>query len=622
MKLRYILILSCAGLLSLQSCSDVLDKAPDGKMALEEVWKDHNKVGAFLNSCYNQIPYKGIGYFFWDNMPVAMCDDAYSSDDGAGQMLSQLYAGQASASGHGMNTCAMNEMHAGYKDYWEVYFAQIRLCSQFLQNIDLATVNTETDRNRWRAEAHVMRAFFYSELVKWYGRVPIEREPYGLTEDFSKVERSSVYDVVKFISEDCDAAINAPELPWRISSDSEAMRATKALAYAIKSRMWLFAASPLHNGGNNYWEEAYNQTKKAVEELKANGYALYKNCSNTTTYGTGPANAWHELVTTTMKYSTDPVDKETIWQLSPTRRGGDPTWQLNYVFMAGFDKCGACPTQEFVDAFEVVNGDRTAAYPLLNLSKPYNDEKHLQPNYNQQALTVFGGTDPYATQDPYKNRDPRFYASVLYNGANFTWNGISRAVESYDGGANRISFAPADRRFTRTGYYQKKTVVPGASDQNPIAGATWKHFRLAEVILNYAEAAAEYGAGNALAEAKAAVDEVRSRVGMPPLPTGLSQQELILRVRNERRVEMSWEETRYFDLRRWQQSTGNLSETCKWLTAMWITKTGSSYTYERKNITTSPRFGYENKDLLLPLHVDEVSIMESLTGAKWQNPGW
>ena len=61
MKLRYILILSCAGLLSLQSCSDVLDKAPDGKMALEEVWKDHNKVGAFLNSCYNQIPYKGIG---------------------------------------------------------------------------------------------------------------------------------------------------------------------------------------------------------------------------------------------------------------------------------------------------------------------------------------------------------------------------------------------------------------------------------------------------------------------------------------------------------------------------------------------------------------------------------
>ena len=69
--------MSCAGLLSLQACSDVLDKAPDGKMALEEVWKDHNKVGAFLNSCYNQIPYKGIGYFFWDNMPVAMCDDAY-----------------------------------------------------------------------------------------------------------------------------------------------------------------------------------------------------------------------------------------------------------------------------------------------------------------------------------------------------------------------------------------------------------------------------------------------------------------------------------------------------------------------------------------------------------------
>lgn len=622
MKLRYILMLSCAGLLSFQSCSDVLDQAPDGKMALEEVWKDHNKVGAFLNSCYNQIPFKGIGYFFCDNIPVGMTDDAYSSEDGAGQMLAQLYAGQASASVHGMNVSSTMTMHPGYKDYWEVYFAQIRLCSQFLEKIDNAAVNTESDRNRWRAEAHVMRAFFYSELVKWYGRVPIEREPYGLTQDFSKIERSSVYEVVKFITEDCDAAINTPELPWRISSDSEAMRATKALAYAIKSRMWLFVASPLHNGGNNYWEEAYNQTKKAVEELKANGYALYRSCSNTTAYGTGPANAWHELATTTMKYSTDPVDKETIWQVSPIRKGGDATWEVNYVFVEGFEKCGACPTQEFVDAFEVVNDDRTAAWPLLNLSKPYNDEKHLQPNYNQQSLTVFGGVDPYTTQEPYKNRDPRFYASVLYNGSNFTWNGQLKTVESFDGGTNRISFAPADRRFTRTGYYQKKTVVPGASIQNPIAGATWKHFRLAEIILNYAEAAAEYGAGNALAEAKSAVDEVRGRVGMPSLPAGLSQQDLILRVRNERRVEMGWEETRYFDLRRWQQPTGNLSETCKWQTAMWITRNGASYRYERKNITTSPRFGYENKDLLLPLHTDEVSIMESLTGAKWQNPGW
>lgn len=622
MKLRYLFILSCAGLLSLQSCSDVLDKAPDGKLALEEVWKDHNKVGAFLNSCYNQIPYKGIGYFFWDNTPVAMTDDAYSSEDGAGQMIAQLYAGQASASGHGMNSTAMIEIHAGYKDYWEVYFAQIRLCSQFLQNIDNATVNSETDRNIWRAEAHVMRAFFYSELVKWYGRVPIERTPYGLTEDFSKVERSSVYDVVKFITEDCDAAINTPELPWRISSASESMRATKALAYAIKSRMWPYAASPLHNGGNNYWEEAYNQTKKAMEQLKANGYELYRECSNPTTYGIGPAAAWHQLVTTTMVYSTNPVDKETIWQLAPPRRGGDPTWQLNYVFMNGFAKCGACPTQEFVDAFEVVNDDRTVAYPLLNLSRPYNDEKHLQPNYNQQALEVFGGVDPYATQEPYKNRDPRFYASVLYNGANFTWNGVDNTVESFEGGANHISFVPSDRQFTRTGYYQKKTVVPGASDQNPIPGAAWKHFRFAEVILNFAEAAAEYGGGSALAEAKAAVDEVRARVGMPPLPAGLSQDELILRVRNERRVEMGWEETRYFDLRRWQQPTGDLSETCKWLTAMWVKREGNSFSYERRNITTVPRYGYENKDLLLPLHTDEVSIMESLTGTKWQNPGW
>jgi hypothetical protein len=138
-------------------------------------------------------------------------------------------------------------------------------------------------------------------------------------------------------------------------------------------------------------------------------------------------------------------------------------------------------------------------------------------------------------------------------------------------------------------------------------------------MLDYAEAAAEAGH---LDDAQAAVNEVRSRVKMPALPTTLSQAALILRVRNERRVELALNENRYFDLRRWQQPSGDLSKTCKWLTAMKIEKqTDGSFIYTRE-IPYGPRGGWQNKDLLLPIPLSEASRMQMNTGDNWQNPGW
>ena len=119
------------------------------------------------------------------------------------------------------------------------------------------------------------------------------------------------------------------------------------------------------------------------------------------------------------------------------------------------------------------------------------------------------------------------------------------------------------------------------------------------------------------------MDEIRARVNMPALPAGLSKDEMILRVHNERRVELAWEEVRYFDLRRWQKPEGNLNATCQWLTGMRITKNNDgSFNYQRYNISTNPRGGYQNRDLLLPLPLDEVSRLESTTGVSWQNQGW
>ena len=142
--------------------------------------------------------------------------------------------------------------------------------------------------------------------------------------------------------------------------------------------------------------------------------------------------------------------------------------------------------------------------------------------------------------------------------------------------------------------------------------------RLGEIYLNLAEAAAE---ANHMDEALQAVNAIRSRVNMPPL-SGLSKEELILRIRNERRVELAFEAHRYFDVRRWLKPTDNLEKTDRWITAAHITRNADgSYTYKRGPVSRE-RLCYDNKFLKFPIPLNEVNIMMALTEENWQNPGW
>ncbi|NCB06547.1 MAG: RagB/SusD family nutrient uptake outer membrane protein [Bacteroidia bacterium] len=600
----YILLLTIVILLS--SCTDVLDMAPDGNMQMDEVLSDPDKVEAMVNTLYSNIPLKGYAYFFFDPAVVACSDDGWSSEDSQGQLVDLFYKDNTSASWH-----PMRDYHDGHaantNGYWDRYWQQIRLCSQFLELIDGAAVNNEDDRGRFKAEARVMRAFFYMELIKWFGKLPVLDQTVPFDADFSTMTRQPVYEVAKQIVADCNAAIAEPTLPWRIDTEANGERATKALACALKTEAMLFAASPLHNEGQNYWEEAYQIAKESVAQLKSNGYELFTTCTQPNVFGTGPAAAFRQLVNQNMDFSGTPRDMETIYQ---ARSGGLFVWHIGYIGsnMANTYKCGTCPTQELVDAFETIDG-----IPVLDLKRPYLDENHLVPNYNKANAL-------YDPNDPYINRDPRFYETVLHNGSKILWDNKEVTVETFIGGAHAPSFDVTNRVSSRTGYYHSKMVTPGASGTNQINNANWKFYRLGGILLSLAEAAAESGHA---ADALLAVNEVRARSGMPDMPAGLSQEELILRIRNERRVELAWEENRYFDLRRWQTPDGNLSETGKWFTAMVITKNSDgSFTYTRRNISSSPRGGWQTKDLLLPLPLSEASLLESVTGQKWQNTGW
>lgn len=594
------------GVLLLNSCNtDVLDIAPDGNLQFDEVLSDPDMVEGLVNTLYENIPKKGTYYTFRETAVVACSDDAWSSEDVVNEIVGNFYRNNTSAAYHPL-TNHKDRDGGRVNNYWNRYWKQIRLCSQLLEVIGEAAVHTEADRSRFIAEAKVMRSFYYMELIKWFGQLPLMDETIPFDADFSELRRQSVYEIAQFIVSDCDDAMNEPNLPWRNTIPANGGRATKALASALRSEAMLFAASPLHNEGADHWEEAYQVSKSSVEKLKANGYELFTETTQPNVFGNGPAAAYRQLFAQTAIPSSSPRDRETIYQ---SRHDGRNMWHDAYVGsnMPGTYKCGPGPTQELVDAFETIDGQ-----PILDLNTPYLDENHLVPNYNA-ANTLYDPNNPYA------NRDPRFEQTVLHNESTFIWNNQDVTLEAFTGGAHAPQFS-SSRSFSRTSYLPIKMVSPSAHPQNQLKSAHWKFYRLGETLLNLAETAAESGH---TAEALAAVNEVRARSGMPAIPAGLSQEDLVLRIHNERRVELAWEENRFFDLRRWQTPSGDLSETSKWFTAMVITKNGDgSFSYARRNISPNPRGGWESRDLLLPIPLNEASLLESVTSEKWQNPGW
>lgn len=619
-------------MVSLSCEKDVLDVAPDGKISVDDIFADSEKVAAYLNSIYSYIPAKGTRYYFWMRGPVVWSDEAWDTDAEAEPSLSsgRVYNGDASAASHPMRNLSLD---AGNGFYWDRYWTAIRKATVFISRINNAQVDSENTRKRWKAEAHLLRAYYYSELLRWFGApLPIEREPYDLSADFSEIEQESYYNIVQFILEDCNTALGIETLPWRITTPAEAGRVNKALAPAIKSRMILYAASPLYNDGQDHWEEAYQVNKIALEKLRGHGYELYDEVHFPQTYLSdvafiGPdknvhAALYNEYFTNSMEYSANPVDKETIYQ---SYHGQGNIWNIDGIGAQDGYKSGTCPSQELVDAYGTIDGK-----PVLDLQDPYLDEKHTQPNYNEDN-TLYDPSNPYA------NRDPRFYASIYYNGSKrkALWN-FAEVPESYENypapmgnrtriistyvGEPRTGIHPSRRSATRTGYYERKFLHPNSGNDNPIPGANFKLFRLGEVILNFAEAAAMAGH---IEEAITAVNKIRARAGMPPIPVGLSQEELVTRIKHERRVELAMEEHRYFDVRRWTSPGGDLSETDKWITAMEITRhPDGTYTYDRRPVRETPRKNYTSKWLRIPIPLDEANRLMSITGENWQRPGW
>ncbi len=587
--------------LSLGSCSDVMDVTPDGRLSLEEVFANPDYTAAYFSQAFDNLPHKMMNYYWFDNLPSALSDESWSCDDVEGVGAINAYKGQGSARENLFETCYNENFEC---QYWERYWKSIRTINVFLQNIPTAAVNSETDRSRMTAEAHVLRAYYYLQLIKWYGALPIIKVPFPDDVDYSTVKKSSAVDCLKFVVEDCETAMLCEDLPWRIVNDREFRRLTRAMAAAIRSQAALYAASPLYNtGGENLWDYAYEKNKDSYQKLKANGYELYTQQHHPEEY----LNAYGEYFAQNATGGANPIDRETIWLDIKDNWGMWWVWglpiQSNY-------RAGCVPSQELVDAYDMLETGK----PVLDLKQSYLDETHLQPNYTEGS--------GYNPARPYEGRDPRFYATIIYNGASIYVGNTKSVVQTYNGGNSELR--DNDRRYTRTGYYLNKyrnwQAYSGLSGQD----GKWKHYRMGEVYLNLAEAAIEAGH---IDEGLALINDIRHRAGFDPSVdvTATTQEEARLLLRHERQVEFAFEEHRFFDTRRWTRNEEDL-ENEKFCTGMRAKRSGLKLTYERFIVgsdgSSPSKLSYKAKWHFLPIPIDDVSSLEDQTGDRWQNYGW
>lgn len=588
-KFRALILAFIAAFISLWGCSDSLNITPDGRMTQDDVFQNSDYTESYLNSIYEYIRKYGHGYHYYTFL-TAFTDDATDSQAPTDSwlMLHQWNQGNYSASNPpfmvGNSTLRYNDLN-----FWGTAYGGIRKANVFLENANESNIPDVSKRGEFIAEAKVLRAHYYFDLIKNYGGVPLFDKDITLKTDFSNITRAGFQECVDFIVKDCNEAIAEPYLPFRRDEVAEQGRMTKAIAHFIKASALLFNASPLWNTSNDRpkWQAAATAAKEAISALEGNGYQLFPR--------------YEEYFITRPDKSRNPNDKETILEAIDTwgygnqtyRSFGTITYLMHMIPSFPSEKPGNCPSQELVDSYEMADG----SIPILG----YADENHLRPIINPAS--------GYDDQNPYMNRDPRFYNTIWYNGAYFgEISGNQIYIESYLGGSHGISGV---KQRTPTGYYTRKYIDP--AQRYPGASKTlWRIYRLGELYLTLAEA--ENEANGPTAEAYAAVNKVRQRAGMPNFPAGMSKDEFRERIRRERRIEMAIEENRFYDIRRWNI----MSENSKVKTGMQWTKHEDGSLSNKRIVSVRCEATSDPKYLLLPISLDETIRMPLLK----QNPGW
>ena len=563
-RLSSVLLLSAVLVLNGCKNDDFLNVDP--KNALTEASSYSNETNADLavNDIYNNIP--NI------NADPNQTTEQYS-DNGAcgapwqtGQTVVRAGAISPGNVPSGPGT-APNNLGGWWN--WENTYSKIRKCNLFLQNVDKYSANLSADWKTKRvAEVKFLRALFYSYLFTAYGGVPLIDKSLDTATDGDAlfVARSSNDETLAFITADCDAAM--ADLPSTSARKGDG-RATKGAALALKGWVQLFAASPLCNPSNDVtkWARAAATNKQVLDSRV---YSLFPDFA---AMFLQENNDNSEVI----------FNKEYIAITAGHTREGT----FGPVYVKGVQQGwgNLSPTQSLVDDYLMSNG-----LPIIDPASGY---------------------DP---QNPYVNREKRFYQSIIYDGASWQGDIITTRI----GGNNQIDVGSSSD-ISNTGYYGRKTLDERIIAQNSRAqnasGANFIIFRLGEVLLSYAEAQNE--AVGPDASVYSALNQLRKRSELPDLKAGMSQSQVRDYIRRERRVELAFEEKRWFDIRRWKITTGANGVLTTPTYGMMITadKATGKLTYSKVKVFENRFFDYQN---WMPVPQGTIAKNTKLM----QNPGY
>ena len=487
---------------TLSSCNGFLDREEDSFIDKTATFDSYNRTKQYLTYAYTLLP-EGLNRFSREALLASATDDAEFAIESAD--IQQFNNGSWNA---------LNNPD----DVWNRYYSGISKCCTLLENtnhvnLDISRLdpdkqveyaNSLKDIRMWRAEARFLRAYFHFELLKRYGPIPIVTSTLSINGNYENTPRPTLKEVVDFIAKECDIAADTLELtPWRNVNDAFG-RATKGAALALKSRLLLYAASPLYvdfgdtNEANKptdvaLWKSAADAAKTVID---LNQYEL--------------ASSYADL------FKNDFQNKEYIFV---RRYAANSDFEKSNFPVSFGGKGGTNPSQNLVNDYEMLDG------------------------------TPFDWNDPAKAAQPFENRDARLGATILMNMAPFK----GKKVATYPEGAD----ASPNPNATKTGYYLRKFLNEDVNIQT--GGSSGGHvvplFRLAEIYLNYVEALNECDPTNP--DIALYLNKVRNRASLPNV-SALSQEQMRTVIQHERRVELAFEEHRSWDVRRWKIASSTL----------------------------------------------------------------
>lgn len=517
-------------------------------------------------------------------LPVERTDinDIFNAKDKEGVLIDEYLAGIYAQLPRGFNRIGSNLLDAGTDDAlsgdisvtgldkfktgqwgpsdlpenpWAASYSAIRRVNVLLENIGKSGI-PEVKKETLRFQARALRCIFYFELVKRWGGVPLIGDKVFVLNDNLQLPRNPRNECVDYILSECEFLKDklSPTL-----ASNELGRVSRGAIMALKSRLLLYEASPLYNPSNliSKWEAA---AKAADDLIKLNSYSLEANFG---TMFTTRSNKEFILA----YQQADNTSIESLNEPPGYKRGGQGTTN---------------PTQNLVDAFPMLNG---------------------------KAINEAGSG--YNATDPYKNRDPRFYLTIFHNG--LSW--LGSPVETFIEGRNntRIGIGTG----TKTGYYMRKFMTTsGTAASFSNATHNFPIFRYAELLLNYAEAQNEVLASPDASVYKA-INDIRKRGGSTGvLATGsLDKIQMRALIRNERRIELAFEEHRFWDIRRWKIAENVLNGTLKGMKI--IQNADKTLTYDPNVVVQTVTFD-PAKMYLYPVPYVEIQKNSALV----QNQGW